>query len=304
MMAEPFAWLKAVLGFSPEAEKAEDGFSMLRESVAWLLEQRGITSFPGADGRQRLFRLFYDDWYLFAVPGPVYGLVKLREQEFDAAQGLLADGDTPGITVSFVSLNREILKRCLGNPAPENILALSRELARITSSRDARHDEALKVYFLRPRAWGPYRIAEAYVRKVVTGHTLALPENAAHRVKRRGRLRRFLLHLNECRELWRGEALHFQDPQALTPEEKQAVLGVHTGNFSTHSFAAEVRFHAWFLFPLARLTLPGINRSLYQSAIRADMSLGRHSLQELAPYYHDTSLWVKQQKKAHPEQDW
>lgn len=297
-----------IFPFAGETVQTEDGFCMMTRCLSQLLSREGITTFTGDDGKERLFDYYFDDWFLYAIPGPVYGLVKMREQEFDARQGRLADGDTPGITVSFVSLNLEPLENCLREPSGAQIASLVRELDRVTSCREARHDPRLKAYFVRPQAQAPYLIAELYVGRMVsfgTGSVLALTENSRRQLTRNGRLRRFLTEINSRagRKIWDGDTLRFSDVHCLTPEEKQAVLAVHTGNFSCHSFAAEVRFHAWFLFPLARLTLPGLNRSLYMSAIRADMSLNR-GYQGPMPYYRAGSRWVKTQKRAHPDQKW
>ena len=35
----------------------------------------------------------------------IYSLLKFREQEHDAEDGSPADGDTPGVTISFISFN-------------------------------------------------------------------------------------------------------------------------------------------------------------------------------------------------------
>ena len=62
-----------------------------------------------------------------------YSLLKLREQEYDAEDGAPADGDTPGVTISFISFNCEILTRCLSYPTDENRKKLNSEINRVVA---------------------------------------------------------------------------------------------------------------------------------------------------------------------------
>ena len=89
-----------------------DGFWVAVAAMADILACRGITTVPGCGGVPLECRLFFDDWYLYAVRtgnGYTYSLVKMREQEFDAKLGRCADGDTPGVTISFIALETDIL---------------------------------------------------------------------------------------------------------------------------------------------------------------------------------------------------
>ena len=147
-----------------------DGFWMSRKSLADILLERDIRTFPNDRGEQRECGLFFDDWYLYAVavPGWVYGLVKLREQEHDKETGRIGDGDIPGVTVSFLAFQPEILMQCLAEPTMENRSAMNREINRVVSSRGQRHHPALKAYFEKTESKGAYLIAEEYVRKVAS----------------------------------------------------------------------------------------------------------------------------------------
>ena len=81
-----------------EIRAASDGFCAAAKSLADILVGQGITTFPNDRDELRDCDKFFDDWYCYAVPrkgGYVYSLFKLREQEFDAKNGLIADGDTP-----------------------------------------------------------------------------------------------------------------------------------------------------------------------------------------------------------------
>ena len=74
------------LGCFSEAEiyTTSDGFYAVTATIADILAHRGITTVPGSRGDQLDCRLFFDDWYLYAVSDGVncaYSLFKMREQE-------------------------------------------------------------------------------------------------------------------------------------------------------------------------------------------------------------------------------
>lgn len=132
---------------------------------------QGITTFPNDRDELRDCDKFFDDWYCYAVlrkGGYVYSLFKLREQEFDAKNGLIADGDTPGVTVSFIAFDTDVLAQCLSEPTVANRKRLNQEINRVVAARGQRHDKTLKAYFLSPKAEGPYLIAELYVRHIAS----------------------------------------------------------------------------------------------------------------------------------------
>ena len=64
--------------------------------------------------------------------------------------------------------------------------------------------------------------------------------------------------------------------------------------------AAEVEYHARFITPWAKIRIPLLGRSLYASAVRADMSVGDTEFQGPAPFYRETSKIVKRQAALHP----
>ena len=86
-----------------------------------------------------------------------------------------------------------------------------------------------------------------------------------------------------------------------TQYEKLAILATHTADVSFPSFAAEVQYHARFLTPLARIPIPFLGRSLYDSAIRADMTIDDCELEGPAPFHNLNSRWVRRQAQCHPE---
>ena len=90
-----------------EIVSTEDGFFFINKSLSNILAEKGIFDFPDSSGQILPCNRFFDDWFLYAVPNLseyTYGLLKLREQEHDTEDGSPADGDTPGVTISFISL--------------------------------------------------------------------------------------------------------------------------------------------------------------------------------------------------------
>ena len=88
-----------------------DGFLLLYKSLSNILSENNIFDFPNSEGKRLACSKFYDDWFLYAVPngaGHTYSLLKLREQEHDMEDGSPADGDTPGVTISFIAFACEI----------------------------------------------------------------------------------------------------------------------------------------------------------------------------------------------------
>jgi hypothetical protein len=107
--------------------KTQDGFFLAYKSLANILGEKEIFDFLDLGGERLACSKFYDDWFLYAVPNEedyTYSLLKLREQEHDAAEGLPADGDTPGVTISFISFDCNVLLDCLANAAEENRMKL------------------------------------------------------------------------------------------------------------------------------------------------------------------------------------
>ena len=301
---------------SCELAESSDGFFMLHPSLSSILAGKGIFDFPDDSGERLACHRFFDDWFLYAVAdgsGYTYSLLKLREQEHDAEDGSPADGDTPGVTISFISFDCGILTDCLADPSDENRKKLSREINRVVAYRGQRHHKALKRYFQDPRSWGAYLVAERYVKTIasyVREGRLALPDHYKEIVQKSisypflaslARLPRFMEELNRTagRVVCDGEFLYLANQEELTEEEALAILATHTGNTSFWSFAAEVEVHARFLTPLAKLRIPFLGRSIYDSAIRADMTVGDAEFQGAAPFYRSDSKQVMRQYELH-----
>lgn len=288
------------------AVHTNDGFWMSRKSIADILLEKDIRTFPNDLGEARECGLFFDDWYLYAVEesGWVYSLVKLREQEHDREEGRIADGDTPGVTVSFIAFRPEILIRCLAQPSLQNRRAMNQEINRVVSVRGQSHHPALKAYFERTQSQGAYLIAEEYVRKIASlaeNGRIPLPD-AYKKAKKGSRLPEFMEKNNALAgyAVCDHQFIFIRDAQSLNPFEKLAILAAYTADVSFPSFAAEVQYHACFLTAPARIPIPFLSHSIYDSAIRADMTIDDCELEGPAPFHDLNSRWVRRQAACHP----
>lgn len=293
-----------------------DGFFLICRSVAGILASKGIFDFPDSSGERLLCSKFYDDWFLYAVPngkGYTYSLLKLREQEHDAQDGSPADGDTPGVTISFIAFDTARLTACLSFPTDENREMLDNEINHVVALRGQRHHEALKKYFKDPQSRGAYLVADTYARRIAElaeNGLLPLPERYKEIVqqsisyknaKRLARLPRFIEALNNAagRVVCDNEYIRIENKESPTEYEMAAILATHTANTSLYSFAAEVEYHARFLTPLAKMKIPFFGRSIYDSAIRADMTIGDTEFEGPAPFHRSDSKIVKRQYALH-----
>ena len=296
-----------------------DGFCFIFKSISSILISKGIETFPDREGRILECRNYFDDWFLFALPSReeyVYGLLKMREQEHDLERGIQADGDTPGVTISFIAFDTGILKSCLENPTAENRKKTGMEINRVVAYPKQNHHPALKEYFIRPQAEAPYLVADTYVKHIAafsSAGTLNVPKvykdiylkksASARYAAKYARVPHFLEENNQNanRIVCDHENIYIQNVNQLSRYEKLAILATHTGNVSYHSFAAEIRYHAMFLNKLMKIRLP-MAGSPYASAVRADMSIGDKEFQGPTPYYDLSGKLVSEQVKYHQEQ--
>ena len=300
--------------------KTRDGFYLLYKSLSDMLADKGIFDFPDSAGERLACDKFYDDWFLYAVPSDTdytYSLLKLREQEHDAEDGTPADGDTPGVTISFIAFACEILLECLVNPTDENRVRLDGEINRVVARRGQHHHRDLKRYFVDPKSHGAYLVAEVYAKHIASyaqdGY-LDVPEAYKEIVQKSvsyknsaklARLPRFIESLN--REAGYAvcdhDKIYIKKREEPTAHEAVAILATHTGNTSVYSFAAEVEYHAVFLTPLAKIKIPFFGRSIYDSAIRADMTVSDPEFEGPAPFHQAESKIVKRQCALHQEKE-
>ena len=293
-----------------------DGFFVVNKSIANILSVKDIFDFPDTSGERLACGKFFDDWFLYAVPNDndyAYSLLKLREQEHDTEDGSPADGDTPGVTISFISFDSERLLDCLSDPSDEKRRKLNTEINRVVAYRGQRHHIALKRYFKNPESQGAYLVAERYVKTIASYASegkLEVPDFYKEIVQQSisyktsaklARLPRFIEALNKAagRVVCDNENIYLENREELTEQEALAILATHTGNTSFYSFAAEVEYHARFLTALAKIKIPFFGRSIYDSAIRADMTVGDTEFEGPAPFYKETSKIVKRQYALH-----
>ena len=302
-----------------EILKTEDGFFVINKSLSDLLLTKNICDFLDSVGERLSCDRFFDDWYLYAVPDDddyTYSLLKLREQEHDAEDGTAADGDTPGVTVCFIRFDCNVLLDCLADPTDENRSKLNREINRVVAHRGQRHDPVLKRYFKNPLSDGAYLIASMYVRyiaKLASNGCLPvsdcykdiLQQSVSYKnAAKYARLPRFIDTLNQKagRVVCDNECIYIENQDEPSVYEAAAILATHTGNTSVYSFAAEVEYHARYLMALSKIKIPFFGRSIYESAIRADMTVGDTEFEGPAPFYQTDSKIVKRQYILHHNQ--
>ncbi len=301
---------------SSDILNTSDGFQMIYKSLSDILLKKGIVEFPNSEGRLLKCSKFYDDWFLYSVPNGTshtYGLLKLREQEHDTEDDSPADGDIPGVTISFISFECEALLECISNPSEDNRIKLDFEINRVVAKKGQHHNKALKDYFINAKSEGSYLVANLYIKHIAAlakdGY-LSAPEHyrkivkqysARKKCRRLSRLPDFIEGLNKeagyvvCDH----ERVYIRNPKEPTRYEAAAILATHTGNTTVYSFAAEVEYHARFLTSLAKLSIPFFGRSIYASAIRADMTVGDSEFEGPAPFYRPNSKIVKRQYALH-----
>ena len=294
----------------------QDGFYLAYKSLSDMLAQKGILDFLDSEGKRLACSSFFDDWFLYAVPQGndyIYSLLKLREQEYDMGKDTPADGDTPGVTVCFISFDCRILLDCLRNPSDINRQNLNAEINRVVARRGQRHHVGLKEYFVNPESEGAYQVAALYVKHIASfakNGYLPIPEQyrlllqksaSAGCSAKDARVPRFVASLNEKSDtvVCDNEKIYIKDREHPNEYESAAILATHTGNTSVYSFAAEVEYHARFLIPFARIKIPFIGKSIYESAIRADMTIGDTEFEGPAPFYRLDSPIVKRQYHFH-----
>lgn len=302
-----------------EILKTDDGFFVVNKPLSDILLTKDICDFLDSAGERLSCDRFFDDWFLYAVPNDVdytYSLLKLREQEHDAEDGSAADGDTPGVTVCFIRFDCRVLMDCLADPSDENRSRLNREINRVVGHRGQRHDPALKRYFKNPLSDGSYLIASMYVRYIAKfASNGSLPVSDCYKeilqqsvsyknTAKYARLPRFIDVLNQKagRTVCDNEYIYIEEQDDLSVFEAAAILATHTGNTSVYSFAAEVEYHARYLMPLSKIKIPFFGRSIYESAIRADMTVGDTEFEGPAPFYQSDSKIVKRQYILHHNQ--
>ena len=298
-------------------EKTDDGFFCLNKSVSDILAEKEIHTFPADNGNELKCDNYFDDWYIYAIEtekGFVYSLFKLREQEYDMYAGERADYDSPGVTVCFVAYDVNTLTKCLDEPTNENKIAMSDEINRVVARRGQKHHSAIKKYFCKTDSKASYLIAELYIRHILSFthkgfiivpqkyeeiYSTSLVQSADSKEKR---LPDFINQNNEAagRIVCDHDKIYINNPQSPDRFEKLAILATHTADTSFNCFACEVQYHAMFLNSFTKIRIPFLG-SVYENAIRADLSIDDSEFEGNAPYHHTDSKLVRKHIEKHGE---
>ena len=311
----------------------EDGLFLSTTPLSTMLVNKGITHIVTNADATNVWNVedYFDDWYLFSVKCGTtvsYGLYKMREQEFDKI-----DGDDPGVTISFVSLDCTTLINCFSNNSTANEYALYEALTKVTGPGSYEADDNITSYFADTATIGAYIIAEEYVSFItnsVDGNVIDAPNNlkaifSEIEVINQSLDNNFLdsttrmLLLSNKAKLQRIpyalEAINIaagriifdfneytitvQDKNSLTLYEQQAILACFTANVSYNSFAAEVEFHADAVYSW-QSNIPWVGDKWYEAALRADMLIGEeHESGFYDDYYDLDNTIVKAQANVH-----
>ena len=191
--------------------------------------------------------------YLYAVPcgeDYVYGVFTMADQ----------DSLEPGVVVSFASIDPRTMQ-------PGTL-----------------SHKTIKAYFRRGQAHGAYLIAQIYVAYIAQERHIQLPWY--YEKFRKGelwRISRFIEINNEdaIHAVCDQQTIYIRDLADISVFEKLAILAVHTGCTSFHSFAAGVQYHA--------------------RAFSKDTAAKLSAANAAAPYHSADSKWVKNQKKYHKD---
>lgn len=319
----------------------DDGLFISTASLASILSSNGITYLPENGDASELWYVhsYYDDWYFLAVVDGThvsYGLYKMREQEADYVDAngdgnTDADGDAPGVTISFIGLNTSVLITCFNNPSVANRYSLLQALKLVTGPDISEHDPIISNYFADTTSDGPYLIAEKYISflmSTTSTNVLNAPNamtdifasiaeineylqmvglDAASRValiQQKADLERVpnaLVAINEAagRMIYNSSnnTINIQNRNALTLYEKQAILACFTADISFNMFAAEAEYHA----DVTASWVSDIDE-VYKRAVRADMAIGEEYESGISDQYYDpNSALVQAQINAHGE---
>lgn len=298
-------------------EKTDDGFFCLNKSVSDILSEREIYTFPTDSGKELKCDNYYDDWYIYALENEgnfVYSLFKLREQEYDMFAGERADYDSPGVTISFIAYDIETLINCLDDSTDKNRIAMSDEINRVVSRCGQKHNSVIKKYFCKTESKAPYLIAELFIRHILSfTHKgfIIVPQKyeeiySASLVQSKGskekRLPDFINKNNDAagRTVCDHDKIYINDPDSPDVYEKLAILATHTADTSFNQFACEVQYHAMFLSGFTKIKIPFLG-SIYESAVRADLSIDDSEFEGSAPYHRTDSKLVRHQIEVHGE---
>ena len=204
--------------------------------------------------------------------------------------------------------------RCLDNPTNESKTAMSDEINRVVARRGQKHHPIIKKYFCKTESKAAYLIAELYIRHILSFtykgfiivpqkyeeiYSASLIQSDDSKIKR---LPDFIKSNNAAagRIVCDHDKIYINNPQSPDRFEKLAILATHTADISFNQFAGEVQYHALFLNGLTKIKMP-IMKSIYESAIRADLSIDDSEFEGNAPYHRSDSKLIRKQIDSHGE---
>ena len=279
-----------------ECDNTTDGLFLSTTSLADVLISKGVSHLAVDNEGERTWEVsrYYDDWYIYATDNtssPTYGLYKMRETETDGY-----DGDDPGVTISFISFDKEKLIQCINSPTLSHQYELYSAINRVTGPGTENYDDDLAEYFAEKASKGAYLIAEKYVSLIASeaqGGIIALSDNCIDALDQSGgRISNALERINTDAgyEIFSEASytLSISNISNMSIPEKQAILCCFCGNETFNSFAAEVLFHADAIYSW-RSDVPILGDKWYGAAIRADMCVGEEYESGFYDDYYDLS---------------
>lgn len=284
-----------------QVKHTEDNFFTITKSIADILLEKNVYVLYDMYNEPYNVVNYFDDWFIYAVPDNyyendyVYGLYKLREQEsdhidMDGDDDLDGDNDDPGVTISLIMFDIELLNNLLNSNTNDNSVSLYNEIDRVVYKLGQTASPFLKDYFANPAAKAPYYIAELYVKHVLqtaTNSKINVPSKFLSNINSNpeGRLAEAIAENNTASNqiIYNidDNCIYFNNVYNPTIYEKYAILITHTANVTFNSFAAEVCYHADALDNILESTF------VYDLAIRADMAVGEEEESGVFDGYYD-----------------
>ena len=233
-------------GIDVKKLESSDGYFIIDKPISEIMQKAGIDS-------KTLDLSSYDDWYITGLRNSdgsiTYSLIKIREPMDEQAGG-------HGTAVVFKSLNINAIKSLISNsknPKKSELTAAKNAIDEIVyASKNSYedYDQNMLDYFLDPKSYGNYLIADFIVDKVAHDKEFkdgkyTIPnkydafskfgQDALDKLAKKGIYDK------------KTNTIIIKDPDNLSVDEKNALLLITTENPDKYSFAAENQFHAdWY----------------------------------------------------------
>jgi hypothetical protein len=275
--------------------ETNDGFFMYDKSLAEILEEAGVDP-------NRMDYKDYDDWYISGIVTPdgrtVYSMVKVREPMDSKGRW--------GTAVVFNSMSVDSIEEIIAHSVNgeeiddttiENARGQMTKISGAAAYPDD-YDKDLLKYFRNTNSEASYLIADFTVDKVV--HNEAFKDGVYE-----------LPYKYEDFDTYAGQAaldrleeagiynkekntIIIKNPDSLSPDEKNAILLITTGDQDVYAYAAENEFHA------DNYGIP----FLKENAISSGAGVGEGKENDGGDWYEkmfkpSNSNWYKKQYEAH-----